>query len=140
MKPAIHLLDPVTGTADKIYNYINARCGRVQQAAKMEVTTNPAEVTCIKCRNYMNNPYRVMRKYGRVKVLESFYVILWADYGNKLDLVAIADVPGTWVVTMALSNKIHTKRAIAANNMDNLGFQLLKIYEKEITELKSESL
>jgi hypothetical protein len=137
MKPAIHLLDPVSGTADKIYNYINARCGRVQQAAKMEVTTNPAEVTCIKCKNYMNNPYRVMRKYGRVKVLESFYVILWADYGNKLDLVAMAADPLTWRVKLGYKNQIHTMRSITANNMAHLGFQLLKIYEKEITELKS---
>lgn len=132
MKPAIHLLDPVANQT----MYKTMRCGYMRNPEWVEFTTNRAEVTCLKCKSYINNPYRVMRKYGRVKVVESFYVLLWADYGNKLDLVAVADVPGKWVVTMAFKNKIHTIEAIAANNMADLGFQLLKKYEREIINLK----
>lgn len=136
MKQAIHLLDPVTGIADKQFQYITARCGRVKKAHEIEVTNNPAEVTCIKCRIYINNPWRVLRKYGRVKVVESFYAILWADYGYRFDVVATIDQPGNWVVSISLENKIHLTRTLTVANMADLGFQLVAIVEKEITEFK----
>lgn len=139
MKQAIHLLDPVTGTADKKFQYITARCGRVKQAHEIEVTTNPEEVTCIKCKIYINNPWRVLRKYGRVKVVESFYALLWADYGYPFDVVATIDTPGNWVVSIAQKYEIHSVRTLTATNMADLGFQLVAIVEKEIKEFKKEN-
>ena len=136
MKQAIHLLDPVTGIADKQFQYITARCGRVKKAHEIEVTNNPEEVTCIKCKIYINNPWRVLRKYGRVKVVESFYALLWADYGYPFDVVATIDTPGNWVVSIASKNEIHSVRTIAATSMADLGFHLVAIVEKEIKEFK----
>lgn len=134
MKQAIHLLDPVKGTADKQFQYITARCGRFEQASKIIVTTNPAEVTCIKCKIYINNPWRVLRKYGRVKVVESFYALLWSDYGYSFDVVATADTPGNWIVTMSRKTEIHDVRRLEATNMADLGFKLVSIVENEISK------
>ena len=135
MKQAIHLLDPVKGTVDKGDQFITARCGRVARANKIVVTTTNDKVTCIKCRNYINNPWRILRKYGKVKVVESFYALLWADYGYPIDVVATIDTPGKWVVSLAMKNEIHSVRAIVATSMSDLGFQLVKIVEKEIIGL-----
>lgn len=132
MIQSIHLLDPVTGTADKQFQYITARCGRVKKAHEIEVTTNPSEVTCIKCRIYINNPWRVLRKYGRVKVVESFYALLWADYGYPFDVVATIDTPLEWHVTISRKNEIHDVRRLQATTMADLGFLLVKLIENEI--------
>ena len=136
MKQAVHLLDPVTGTADKQFQYITARCGRVKKAHEIEVTNSAAEVTCIKCKSYINNPWRVLRKYGKVKVVESFYALLWADYGYPFDVVATIDTPLEWHVTISRKNEIHDVRRLQATTMADLGFQLVVIVEKEIREFK----
>lgn len=136
MKQAIHLLDPVTGTKDKRYHYINARCGRVQQASKIEVTTDPAEVTCTKCKSYINNPWRVLRKYGQVKVVEDMFVMFWGQYGYKFDITAVIEAPGCWIIAVSYQGRWHVNMMTKAGNMAQLGFKLVDIIEKEITELK----
>lgn len=136
MKPAIHLLDPVSGTADKRYKYINARCGRMQQADKIEVTTTTKEVTCVKCKSYIKNPWRVMRKYGQVKVIQDMFVMFWGQYGYKFDLCAVIEAPGTWTICVAHNNGWHVNLTTKAGNMTELGFKLVDILEKEIINLK----
>lgn len=135
MKQAIHLLDPVIGNRS---NH-TMRCGRSQNLNSVEepkYTRNPDEVTCTKCRSYINNPWRVLRKYGHVKVVESFYAILWADYGYKLDAVVTADTPGNWVMSISLKNEIHLVRKLTATNMTDLGYQIVRIVEDEILKSK----
>jgi hypothetical protein len=137
MKQSIHLLDPVNGkTFGEQFPVM--RCGRTQifNTATPLHTTDPAEVTCTSCRSYINNPWRVLRKYGKVKVLESFFVVLWADYGYPFDVVATIDTPLEWHVTISRKNEIHDVRRLEATSMADLGFKLVELLEKEIKELK----
>ena len=133
-KQTIHLIDPVY---DSRMNpgFVTTRCGLTQASEKTKTTHNPDEVTCIKCRSYINNPYRVLRKYGKVKVLESFFVILWAGYGYELDMVAYADTPGNWKIVAGRKSEPYMMRTITAFSMADLGFKLLAIIEKEIKDL-----
>jgi hypothetical protein len=96
------------------------------------------KVTGKKGRGY-NNPWRVLRKYGKLNVLESFFVVLWADYGYPFDVIATIDTPLMWHVTISRKNEIHDVRRLEATNMADLGFQLVKIMEKEIAEFKKTS-
>lgn len=141
MKQSIHLLDPVNGhLLGK--QFPTMRCGRTQNfnSAQPLHTTKTTEVTCTNCQSYINNPWRVMRKYGRVKVVESFFVVLWADYGFKLDMVATIIEPGSWMVLLSYCKRIYSTRIVTTGNMANLGFQLLAIYEKEIIEIEKSSV
>lgn len=133
MKQAIHLLDPVEGLKFGADDPV-MRCGRRQNlnSVKPVYTVNPDEVTCSDCRSYINNPWRILRKYGKVKVVESFYAILWADNGYHFDLVAIIDQPGWWQVIVSEKQQVHLFRTLAATNMSDLGFLLVKLIENEI--------
>lgn len=137
MKQAVHLLDPVNGKTF-VAQYPVMRCGRTQNFNTVTPlhTTNPAKVTCTSCRSYINNPWRVLRKYGKVKVVESFYALLWADYGYPFDVVAMAYDPLIWQVSVSRKNEIHDVRRITVTSMADLGFQLVAIVEKEIKEFK----
>jgi hypothetical protein len=139
MKYAIHLIDPV---ADQSGRYKTMRCGLTRNVNTDEfyTTTNPIEATCLKCKIFIRNPYRCLRKYGKVKVCESFFVLVLGDYGNRLDLVAVFNIPGEWEVVLALENKVHSVRIISASNMADLGEKLLKIYESEISSIKKQKL
>ena len=112
--------------------FVTARCGLTLTPEKIKTTHNRDEVTCRKCNSYSNNPYRALRKYGKVKVLESFFVILWAGYGYELDMVAYADTPGNWKIVAGRKNEPYMVRAITAFSMAELGFKLLAIIEKEM--------
>jgi len=136
MKQSIHLIDPVRGTDDKQYQFISARCGRFERASKIIVTTNPKEVTCIKCQSYINNPWRIMRKYGQVKVVEDMFVMFWGAYGYKFDIAAVIEAPGTWTICVAHNSGWHVNLTTKAGNMVQLGFKLVDILEKEIMQLK----
>lgn len=133
MTLAIHLIDPVKRHTPP---YITMRCGLTRHATKdaHESTTDPAKVTCKKCQGYLANPWRVLRKYGHVKVVESGFVVVSADYGYPFDLVAVPDVPGKWTVRMAAKSQLHDVRNLQACNMTDLGFQLAELYEKQLTE------
>jgi hypothetical protein len=133
MKPAIHLIDPVRGTADKQYQFISARCGRFERASKIVVTTNPAEVTCIKCKNYIQNPWRVLRKYGHVKVVEDMFVMFWGQYGYKFDMCAVIETPGTWTICVAHNNGWHVNLTTTAGNMADLGLNLSIYWRKKLS-------
>jgi hypothetical protein len=135
MKQSIHLIDPVNGHS-MMPEFIKLRCGRVINPLDVITTTSNDLVTCIKCRSYINNPWRVLRKYGKVKVLESFFVVLWADYGYPFDVVATIDTPLEWHVTISRKDEIHDVRRVEATSMADLGFQLVAIVEKEIKEFK----
>lgn len=138
MKQSIHLFDPVCGKKSGSM-FVTMRCGMVRKPEEIKSTTIAAEVTCIKCLNYINNPYRVLRKYGKVKVVESFFVVVWGDYGYKFDINAMIQVPGTWAVNIAYKNSLHLNLLIKANNMADLGFKLLDLYEQQIKELNKQN-
>jgi hypothetical protein len=135
MKPAIHLLDPVANQS----TYKTMRCGRTQNINTVTplFVRNPAEVTCTSCLNYINNPWRVMRKYGHVKVVEDFVVMFWGDYGYKFDISAMTDVPGTWNIIVSYRGQLHLDLTTQAGNTTQLGFKLVDILEKEILILKA---
>lgn len=133
---SIHLLDPVTGTNDKRYQFINARCGRFEHAGKIIVTTNPADVTCTNCKSCINNPWRVLRKYGHVKVVEDMFVMFWGQYGYKFDMCAVMEAPGSWIITVSHNGRWHLNLMTKTGNTTQLGFKLVDIIEKEIIALK----
>lgn len=135
MKQSIHLLDPIADPAGKYYTM---RCGysRKTDIDNYKTTTNTAEVTCIKCKNYINNPWRVLRKYGHVRVLEDFYVMFWGDYGHKFNMSAMTELPGTWNIIVSYRGQLHLNLTTKCGNTKQLGFKLVDIIEKEITQLK----
>jgi hypothetical protein len=133
MKPAIHLLDPVANQTI----YKTMRCGYMRNPEWVKYTTNPAEVTCIKCKSYINNPWRVLRKYGQVKVVEDMFVMFWGQYGYKFDMAAVVETPGCWTICVSHNNDWHLNLMTKAGNMAQLGFKLVDILEKEIMQLKS---
>lgn len=135
MKPVIHLLDPVE---KQTAMHKTMRCGLTRNVKTDEFrhTDNPAEVTCIKCRSYMNNPWRVLRKYGHVKVVEDMFVMFWGQYGYKFDMCAVIDYPGTWNIVASHNGRWHINLTTQAENTTKLGFKLVDIIEKEIIELK----
>lgn len=136
MKQAIHLLDPVKAHS----RYLRTmRCGRTKNLNTVDFkhTTNADEVTCTSCRSYINNPWRVLRKYGHVKVVEDFFVMFSGDYGYKFDMVAMTDVPGTWSIIVSYRGQLHLNLTTQAGNTAQLGFKLVDIIEKEIINLKS---
>lgn len=98
MTQAIHYFIPAIG--EKGSNYIEFRCGRRVHRLKEKylLTQNPEEVTCIKCRSYINNPLRVLRRYGRITVIEGFVLVLNHDFGYKYDIVVSIDRPGVFNV------------------------------------------
>src|SRR5690606_37330203 len=98
-------------------------------------STNPEYVTCTSCRSYMNNPWRVLRKYGYVKVVEDMFVMFWGQYGYKFDMCATMYSPGTWNIDVSLNGKWHIKLTTTAGNTTKLGFKLVDIIEKEISNL-----
>jgi hypothetical protein len=133
MKQAIHLLDPVKGHQLGA-QFPTMRCGRTQNfnSAKPLHTTNPAEVTCTSCHSYINNPWRVMRKYGKVKVLENNFAIIWGDYGYKIDMVAVISFGPLWQIRMSYKNQSLIDRYVEAGDMAELGFKMLEIIEEMI--------
>ena len=135
MNKQIHLLDPVRGM-EKYSSYIFTRCGYQTPVFKPEITSNPEEVTCEKCKSYINNPWRVLRKYGYVKVVEDMFVMLWGQYGYKFDMCAMIDAPGCWNIVVSHNGRWHLKLMAKAGNMAQLGFKLVDIIEKEIINLK----
>jgi hypothetical protein len=139
MTQAIHLLDPVTGY-QLGSQFPTMRCGRTQNfnmAHTPVYTTNPEEVTCTSCKSYINNPWRVLRKYGQVKVVEDMFVMFWGQYGYKFDMVAMTDVPGTWSIIVSYRGQLHLNLTTQAGNTTQLGFKLVDIIEAEIIKLKS---
>ena len=131
MKQAVHLLDPVSWRK-RLPEYITTRCGYITDPEKIKTTANPEKVTCIKCKSYINNPWRVLRKYGKVKVVEDFFVMFWGDYGYRFDMAAMTDVPGTWNIIVSYRGQLHLNLTTCAGNMAQLGFKLVDIIEKEI--------
>ena len=95
-----------------------------------------AEVTCIKCKNYIANPWRVLRKYGYVKVVEDMFVMFWGQYGYKFDMCAMIDKPGCWNIVVSHNGHWHLNLMTKAGNMAQLGFNMVDIIEKEIMNLK----
>lgn len=137
MKPAIHLLDPVNGY--KLGSHFpTMRCGRTQNvnSAQPLHTSNPAKVTCTSCKSYMNNPWRILRKYAQVIVIEDMFVMLLGQYGYKFDMCAVIEAPGTWTICVAHNRKCHVNLTTKAGNMAQLGFKLVDILEKEIMQQK----
>lgn len=138
MKQAIHLLDPVSGHRLGA-QFPTMRCGRTQNfnSATPIYTTNPAEVTCTSCQSYINNPWRVLRKYGYVKVVEDMFVMVWGQYGYKFDMCAMIDAPGCWNIVVSHNGRWHLNLMTKAGNTTALGFKLVDIIEKEIMNFKS---
>jgi hypothetical protein len=137
MKQSIHLLDPVKGH-QLGSQFPTMRCGRTKNFNSVTplFTTIPAEVTCTSCLSYINNPWRVLRKYGQVKVVEDMFVMFWGQYGYKLDMTAVIENPGCWIIVVSHNGRWHLNLMTKAGNMAQLGFKLVDIIEKEITILK----
>jgi hypothetical protein len=141
MTQSIHLLDPVKGHQLGA-QFPTMRCGRTQNfnSAMPLHTTNPAEVTCTSCHSYINNPWRVLRKYGYVKVLEDMFVMFWGQYGYRFDISAMTETPGTWNIIVSYRGKLHLNLTTQAGNTAQLGFKLVDIIEKEIRLLQQQQL
>jgi len=136
MKQAIHLLDPVKAHS----RYLRTmRCGRTQNVNTVEpiFTINPDEVTCSSCRSYINNPWRILRQYGQLIVVEDMFVMLWGQYGYPFDISAMTATPGTWSIIVSYRGQLHLNLTTQAINTTQLGFKLVDIIEKEIIKLKS---
>jgi len=136
MTQSIHLLDPVNGKKPES-QYLNMRCGYMKRPVDVFHTSNTAEVTCIKCKGYINNPWRVLRKYGQVKVVEDMFVMFWGQYGYRFDMCAVIEHPGCWTIVVSHNGRWHLNLMTKAGNMAQLGFKLVDIIEKEIINLKS---
>jgi hypothetical protein len=98
MKESIHLFNPAIG--DMGSNYLEFRCGRRVHKLKEKylLTQNTEEVTCIKCKSYINNPLRALRRYGRITVIEGFAFVLNRDFGYKYDIVVTQFSPGAYTL------------------------------------------
>jgi hypothetical protein len=98
MKQAIHYYIPEIGK--KGINYVQFRCGRTVHVLKEKylLTKDPEKVTCIKCKNYINNPLRVLRRYGRITVIEGFSLVLAHDFGHKYDISVTQISPGVYIL------------------------------------------
>ena len=133
MTQAIHLLDPV---ANQTGRHKTMRCGRTSSLNTCEFiySINPEDVTCTSCRSYMNNPWRVLRKYGHVKVVEDMFVMFWGQYGHKFDMCAMIDKPGCWNIVVSHNSRWHVNLMTQAGNTAKLGFKLVDVIEKEIRE------
>lgn len=129
-KQSIHLIHLVHNKRENP-QLITTRCGTTQTSEKIKTTYDQNEVTCRKCLRYVNNPYQVLRKYGKVKVLKSFFVVLLAGHGYEFDMVACADTPGKWIIIAGRKGEPYLIRNITVFSMADLGFKLLAIIEKE---------
>lgn len=134
MKPSIHLLHPVQSPG----KWEKMRCGltRNKELDKYRTTTNPAEVTCTKCRGFINNPYRSLRSYARVTIIEDFAVMLTHDYGCHYDVNVTRTEPGCWTMMVGRKKKLENLFPISARNMTDLGNQILEIYETHFANNK----
>lgn len=127
-----HLLDPVAGNKMKPLFAIS-RCGKVMKPGTIKTTTYTNDVTCKKCLGYINNPYRALRKYGKVKVLENHFIMLWGGYGHELDIVVYVEKPTDWKIVIARKGEPYMMLTITAFNMADLGFKVLGVLEKEMS-------
>ena len=137
MKRPIHLRGPVNGEKFGPENPV-MRCGRSQNlnSKKPVFTKNPNEVTCTSCRSYINNPWQVLRKYGRVKVLEGYYVSLWNEYGYGVDMLAYQRQDKTWKILMGSNGKITLETEVEAESMGDVGFRMVEIIETKLKKGK----
>jgi hypothetical protein len=106
MTQAIHYYIPAIG--NKGNNYIEFRCGRTvhQLKEKYLLTQDQEKVTCIKCKSYINNPLRVLRRYGRITVIEGFSIVLNHDFGYKHDLILMFIKPGVFNLCVGINSTL----------------------------------
>ena len=135
MKQSIHLFNPVIGT--KGNNYIEFRCGRRVHKLKEKylLTQNPEEVTCVKCKSYINNPLRVLRRYGRITVIEGFAIVLNHDFGYTYDLVlTVADL-SDFVLNVG-QNSVFINQEFFRGDFSEMAGRLAAWYEKNLIPLQ----
>ena len=135
MTPSIHLFNPAIG--DMGSNYLEFRCGRRVHRTKEKylVTQNTEEVTCIKCKSYINNPLRILRRYGRITVIEGFSIVLNHDFGYKYDLVlTVADL-SDFVLNVG-QNSVFINQEFFRGDFSEMASKLAAYYEKNLIPLQ----
>jgi hypothetical protein len=135
MTQAIHLFNPATG--NKGNNYIEFRCGRRVHKLKEKflITQDTKEVTCIKCKNYVDNPLRILRRYGRITAIEDFAIVLNHDFGYKYDIVVSLENPGQWIIYCGINNKLAIISKLVGD-FSTIPSKLAEWYEKNLLTLQ----
>ncbi len=130
MKLAVHLLHPIQSPGI----WVKMRCGltRNKITDKYIASSHPEEVTCIKCKSYINNPWRSLRQYGKLFVIENESAALAHDWGYCLDIIVVNEHTGTWTMVVGKDGKRILHASLPASSMAELGAQLLRIYEQEL--------
>ena len=142
MNYATHLLNPIQAWGPR---YIDARCGRRVHAQKEKIvtTTNPDEVTCTKCKNFIDNPVRILRKYGNVRVFGVTGIILFASNGFKIDLMMYKSnqISGfrTYTIHGETKSANSFEKTIAAGTIKEAMNKLIKFYETELIPFYNEN-
>ncbi len=124
----IHMKHPVQRMAP----WITMRCGRLVNKNKdiFNITTNPEEVTCVACRGFIENPFRSLRRYGRLTIINDFSITLTHAFGYNWDIVAVKNTPLTWSIFIGIDNTLENLYSRKAENTRNAAFQILEIIEK----------
>lgn len=129
----IHLIDPIRGNVNN--QFIEMKCGMsTGMRGAQKYTTNPAEVTCTRCLNRINNPLMALRKYGHVTVFSEFALFMLSNGWYQIKLIMYSTSNG-YVIAVEINKGKGHWRLIDAKNMDEAIAQLLKIYETELIPL-----
>ena len=127
---AVHLKHPV----QKMLPYITMRCGRMIHETKdtYNLASDPGQVTCTKCRGFIENPFRSLRRYGRLTIINDFSIVLSHDFGYKWDIVAVKFSPQDWNIFIGKDKKLDNHYHRSAENMNTAAFNILEIIEKNL--------
>lgn len=127
----VHLLHP----AQHQGGFVSLLCGRqVHKNNPYNATKNPRKVTCIKCQAFIENPFRSLRRYGRLTIIEPFGFTLTGAFGFKYDIMACSKQPGHWNIYVGQKGKSEQYYSRFAPNTRQLAFHLLDIIEKELIQ------
>lgn len=116
-------------------NYIQFYCGLHRHISKDKyiVSKNPEDITCIKCKKYLNNPFRALRKYGAIKVYGDQALTLNGTLGNHIDITAMKQPDSAlWSIIAKIGDEIIWKANYITFNIKELAFMILSKLETEL--------
>ena len=133
MNPVIHLLHPVQSPG----KWEKMRCGltRDKDHDIYQTVVDPELVTCLKCKGFIANPWRSLRNYGTVTVIDNEAVAIIHKYSYQLDIIAVNEFNGKWTLVIADQQKNSVHTYLTVSSMKDLAEQILDFYENELIEL-----
>ena len=132
MNYATHILHPQQKMGSP---FVKMLCGRIKHSKNdtFKTSENLDEVTCIGCLGYKDNPARILRQYGHVRLIPPYGFALIPAWGYHIYIIAFStDVSGNYWRYMAKTD-FDTKHGVfEALTFKNAIESIINIIETKI--------